>query len=136
MRNEKAAQMAVKVTADNLASTIQKILNKYGDDVTRNVEEVTRLVANKGRTAIRNESRNKFKDPGEYAKGWTVSIYNPGRFSSKATIHNKEIPGLPHLLEHGHAKVNGGRVPGRIHIAPVEEQINETYLKELERRLS
>ena len=123
-----------KVTADNLASEIQKILDEYGDDVTKEVAEVTKEVAKKGRAALQSESTAKFKGTGRYARGWTVTI-DAGRLSTAAVIHNK-MPGLPHLLEHGHAKVNGGRVPGREHIKPVEDAINETYLNELARRLS
>ena len=37
------------------------------------------------------------------------------------------VPGLPHLLEYGHAKRGGGRVPGRAHIKPVEDKITKDF---------
>ena len=54
---------------------------------------------------------------------------------AKATLYNAKVPGLPHLLEHGHAKRGGGRVSGRVHIAPVEEELEKAFTQELERAL-
>lgn len=124
-----------KVTADNLASEIQKILDDYGEDVLREVDEVVKAVAKKGAQAIRNDAKGMFGGKGTYASGWTSKV-EPGRLGTKATIYNSKVPGLPHLLEKGHANRGGGRTPGRVHIAPVEQEIIETFEKQMEAKLS
>lgn len=124
-----------KVTADNLASEIQKILDEYGETVMHDMEEVTKAVAKKGVQALRNSARSSFGGTGEYAKGWTSKIES-GRLGTKAILHNAGQPGLPHLLEHGHANRGGGRTPGRVHIAPIEQELIETFEKQMEAKLS
>ena len=55
-----------------------------------------------------------------YAKGWRLKKAYDGPYDIRYIIHNKARPGLVHLLENGHAKVNGGRVEGRPHVGPAE----------------
>lgn len=52
------------------------------------------------------------------------------------TVHtNRPHYRKNHLLEHGHAKVNGGRVPGRPHWAPAEQAAIRNYEKRVRRRI-
>lgn len=127
--------MAKKIGVDGLADAIQEILTEYGDSVNSAMGEVIRDVTKKGTQAVRQEARANFKGTGEYAKGWTSKYENDGRLSKQGIIYNAAVPGLPHLLEHGHAKRNGGRVPGRIHIEPIQDMVVETGLKLLKDRI-
>lgn len=122
-----------KVTVDNLAAEIQKILEEYKDDVERLNKETVRKVGQKGVQALRSNS-GMFGGSGKYASGWSSKV-EESRMGAKATLYNAKVPGLPHLLEHGHAKRGGGRVSGRVHIAPVEEELEKAFTQELERAL-
>ena len=121
------------VTPDKLGAEVEKILSKYGDEINENIDAIRKKVAQKGAQTLRNESKAKFGGSGDYAKGWTVTEVKYPNYTS-AVIHNK-LPGLPHLLEHGHALVRGGRkvgeVQGREHIAPVEEKLNEEFVNQV-----
>lgn len=128
-----------KVTAANLVEAIRAELEAYGEDVTENMREVTRIVAKKGAQAVKNEANAKFdshgKSPGErYGAGWKYYVSDK-RLQATATIYNDTYPTLPHLLEHGHAKRGGGRVEGRPHIEPVEKQLIEEYERSLRVRI-
>ena len=129
--------MAKKVTADTLASEIDKILEKYGDDVSENLDAITKEVGKKGVQALKTESKATFDGSGKYASNWTSEV-EKNRLYTKVTIYNK-TPGLPHLLEHGHALVAGGRrvgqVKGREHIAPVEQSLVSEFESEVMNRL-
>ena len=119
-----------KVTVDNLAETIQKILDESGEDITKLTKETVKKVAQKGAQALKSSS-GVFGGTGKYAKGWTSKV-EEGRLYTTATLHNSKVPGLPHLLEYGHAKRGGGRVSGRVHIAPVEAELEKTFEQYME----
>lgn len=125
--------MAKKVTIDNLASEIDKILESYEGDVENNLEEITAKVTKTGVSLLKSESSVKFNGK-DYASGWTSKLEKQ-KLYTQGTLYNKKLPGLPHLLEYGHAIVAGGRtvgqVKGRAHIEPVEKEIISIYEKEI-----
>jgi len=132
------------ISLDNFGKEVEKILSSYGDEVSENLDEITKKIGQKGARLLRNESANTFpvpgsrrKSTGKYEKGWTFRA-EKSRLYSTVTIYNK-TPGLPHLLEHGHAIKNGGRSSGEVkgytHIEPVEEKIITEYEREVKNKL-
>lgn len=126
-----------KVTIDTLDDEMKKILKQYEDDVSSNMTTITKEITRKGVQALKESSRDKFgtvrKRKRKYASTWTSKM-ETGRLYTTGTIYNNQ-PGLPHLLENGHAKAGGGRVEGRAHIRPVEEKIIRLYESEIMRKL-
>jgi len=123
-----------KCTPDQLPQVIQSILNEYVDEVTDNIPEIAEKVGKIGVQALRASSKSSFGGTGKYAAGWTSQTEH-GRLSTTVTIYNGRLPGLPHLLENGHAKRGGGRVPGKAHIAPVEQKLIKEFEEKIEHEL-
>lgn len=122
-----------KVTVDNLGEAIAEILDEYGEEVTKDMDSVVKDVGKAGVKAIKSAS-GVFGGTGKYRKGWT-SQTDTERYGSTVTIYNR-TPGLPHLLENGHAKRGGGRVPGKTHIAPVEQELIKQFEEQIEKAVS
>lgn len=122
-----------KITADNLGEAIAEILEDYGDEVQKDMDDVVKDVGKAGVKAIKSAS-GVFGGTGKYRKGWT-SQTETERYGSTVTIYNR-TPGLPHLLENGHAKRGGGRVPGKTHIAPVEQELIKQFEEQIEKAVS
>ena len=57
---------------------------------------------------------------GHYRDNWTAKKTTASIGSVVWTVYNDKTYRLTHLLEHGHAKQNGGRTKAIPHIAPVE----------------
>jgi galactokinase/mevalonate kinase-like predicted kinase len=115
--------MAVKI--DDLSKEIAKQLNQYTEDVKEAVEEIKEDVSKEAVALLKQTSPKK---TGDYRKGWTKK-----RIGKDFVIHNKTDGQLTHLLENGHAKAGGGRVPAQVHISPVEEKIVESYIDRVEK---
>ena len=125
--------MATKKTPlDKLDSAISGILQDYADGVIDNVTELTQKFARKGAQAVKGAASSN--GWGNYAQGWTSQM-DTGRLSAQGTIYNQKTPGLPHLLENGHALRNGGRSRAFPHISPVEEKISEEFLKAVKKEI-
>lgn len=115
-----------KCPLDKMDQAIAEILDEYGDEVVGNLEEITKRVAKEGAKTAKAEAKGKFRGTGKYAKGWTSTV-ETGRLSTQGTIYNKDLPGLPHLLEYGHANRGGGRTPGKPHLKAVEQRVIKQF---------
>lgn len=124
--------MAKVVPIDRLTAEIEKILENYGENVQQNINEVVGEITKKGAKTLNQQSGQTF-DGKKYRKSWTTQV-ETGRTSAQGTIYSK-IPGLPHLLEHGHALRQGGRTTGRAHIAPVEEALVREFEQKVKSKL-
>ena len=115
---------------DNLADEIMKGLTENSDLADMEMKKAVRKTA----TAVKKEiSANAPKRTGKYAKSWTAKKTKENSHSLEMTVHSKNRYQLAHLLEKGHAKRGGGRVSGRPHIAPAEEngvQMFENLIEE------
>ena len=115
---------------DDMASEIMKGLTEYVDLADTEMKKAVKKTA----TSVKKEiSANAPKRTGKYAKSWTAKKTKENSHSLEMTVHSKNRYQLAHLLEKGHAKRGGGRVSGRPHIAPAEEnevQMLENLIKE------
>lgn len=106
--------MAKTVSIDQLANEILMSVKEYTDSVSEAIAIETTKTAND----VLKEARTLApKKTGAYAKSLIKSDQStPG--AKKYAIWSKENAHRVHLLELGHAKVNGGRVAAIPHMVP------------------
>lgn len=105
-------------SVDDLANLVMDGLHEYSELADTAMKKAVRKTANSVKKEI---SENAPKRTGRYAKSWTAKKTKENSHTLEMTVHSKNRYQIAHLLEHGHAKRNGGRVPGKPHIAPAEE---------------
>ena len=111
--------MASNISIGELADVVMEGLNEYAQLAT---EDMKKAVKKAGRTVRKEIQANAPSDTGAYSKSWSVKTVRDTANSLVLTVHSKNRYQLAHLLEHGHAKRNGGRVTAKIHIEPAEQK--------------
>ena len=106
------------VDLDDFGAELSAILGRLDDAVE---DELKPAVTEGAKVAKREWATKAPKDTGAYAKSISYTVKGSGGEVS-AEVGSKTLPGLTHLLEKGHAKVGGGRVDARPHIAPAAEE--------------
>ena len=107
-----------KTTVGNMAEAIMKELDEYSEFASDSVKTAVKDAAKTVKTEI---SANAPVRTGKNKKSWTTKTTDESSNSLHITVHSKNRYQIAHLLEHGHAKRNGGRVRAIPHIAPAEE---------------
>ncbi len=114
-----------------LSEEVMDILEKYRDDIADGTDQAALKSATQCVRDVKSAAGASFGGTGKYASGWTKKQTETGRGKAAYTVYNRR-PGLPHLLENGHALVNGGRVPGKTHIAPAAQKATDEFERAVE----
>jgi hypothetical protein len=112
----------------DLSNQIARELQRYSNAVTEDVETALVEVAKETVDDLKETSPEL---TGDYRKGWRVK-----KVRGKQVVYNKTDYRLTHLLEKGHAKVGGGRVPAQVHIRPAEERAIEDLVNRITQAVS
>lgn len=114
--------------AIDLVKEIEKATKEQLDlanDVVNNaVDKVTKETV----SDLKSSSPRK---SGKYAGGWGKKEGQTATRSKSSVVWNEKHYRLTHLLEFGHAKVNGGRVAAKPHIAAVEQKAIKSFEDEI-----
>ena len=108
-----------RIPISDLAAEIESALADYGMDTADEVKKEVKAVASQTIQRLKSTSPKK---TGKYASGWSETVAYENEEDIRVNIHNRKKPHLTHLLENGHAKLDGGRVEGIPHIGPAEEE--------------
>jgi len=118
------------INVDQLAAEIAKGLADYSQDVVEKIDVSSERV---GKETVKTLKATSPKKTGKYAKSWTMSTEKAIGQPDLRIIHVKAPHyRLAHLLEYGHAKVGGGRVEGKPHIRPAEEEVIREFTAAVE----
>lgn len=122
-----------KVKVDQLAQAITEGLEEYN----RLAKTTVKSAVKKAGTTVRNEIKGTApRKTGKYAQSWRTRTTAETSTSLQVTVYSPSRYMLAHLLEHGHAKRNGGRVRAIPHIAPAEAVGEEQLEREIIRGLT
>lgn len=120
------------IRPESLQKCLQDIVDEYEVEVKTTIDEIFPEV---GKETVKELKKTSPKDRGKYGKTWKCKI-EQDRLGKKLIIYNKDNYRLTHLLEKGHAKVNGGRTEAKSHIKPAQDKAVKKVIEEIKRRFS
>ena len=122
-----------KVSVEEFASAIMDGLIEYRDLVAEDMKAAVDKTTKAVRKQIKASAPRRPKG-GKYAKSWAIKKLDDTSTGMTAVVYSRQ-PGLPHLLENGHALRQGGRAGAHVHIAPAEEAGIKMFEKEIEKAI-
>lgn len=121
--------MAKNVSIDQLAAEITKAVREYTEDVSEAIERKVDEVAEE---VLQEVKQTAPKRTGKYRRGFVKTNRDaPGR--TRRIVWNKKRYMIVHLLEFGHAKRGGGRVPAYPHLRPAYDRHAADLPEEIKR---
>lgn len=121
------------VKLGDMAEAISEIIQEYSDDV---IDEMPNAVKKAGKTCLKELKAAAASAVGgsRYKQSFATKMTKSDSRVNEVTIYSK-MPGLPHLLEHGHFVENQygvyGISPAHPHWAPAEHAGAEALEKNI-----
>lgn len=119
----------------SISTQINNIVEEYIDQEKEKIDAITNEVAKDTVKDLKETSPKSEHGRKHYANRWRVKKEKQTSGGVLYIVHNVDKYQLTHLLEHGHAKVNGSRVAAIPHIEPAKERAEKEYLRKLEAEL-
>jgi len=116
----------------DLYANFKRLLEEYGEEIRTDLNLAILETSN---DTLRNLKAVSPVLTGSYRKGWSKKMETTRWDSSSVVFYNKTDWQLTHLLNTGHAKRGGGRVPGDGHIDRAEEYACDLLEQKVEEKL-
>ena len=134
--HRRSRMSGIKISPDQLQSTVQGMLAMIPQQVDNVIEEASDAVAKEAVKDLKASSpRGKTKKSGRYAKGWAVK-----KVGKQRVVYNRTDYMLTHLLEFGHDTISHGKKRGHVgakpHIAKVEQNVQQRMVEEVEKGIN
>ena len=117
------------IEPDFFERSMERILGEVKAEIGAKTPKAVRASVQVAKREVKSHAPRR---TGRYTEGWATRTKRDSSDSYTGTVYNKDVPGLPHLLEKGHAKVGGGRVPGEEHIAPAAEKAFQDFERRID----
>lgn len=130
--------MSKKVKVDELSNVILEYLENFKDVTDEACKEGVLETADEAVRELRSahpSGSGQYNSWDKYNSGWKKRSNKTKQKGIMAVVYNEAHYRLTHLLEKGHAKVNGGRTRAFPHIAPVEQRCEENLLKNIKKNI-
>ena len=123
------------ITPEMFAQTIDDLLREYGQDVIKAVNDETDAAA---KHMVKLTKQQTYKNGGK--KFRNAIAWKRERTTTEGTVVDRWYVKSPHyrlthLLEHGHATVNGGRTVAYGFVGRARDATEVVYLRNLRERL-
>ena len=130
--------MASVIPVDAFAAEIASLMSEVNGVVKSNSRKAVQRACRQGKKSVKVNAEGLGVHHGttwaRYIAGWSYTTAESGNVYT-GEIGNELVPGLPHLIEKGHARVGGGRVQGYEHISPAADKTFKEYERQMEREV-
>lgn len=120
-------------TVEQFSLAVMEAMKEFQQSVDYDLVYVTQKVARQAAKNVQaNITDSGIRGTGEYKKSIKARTIKDSPLSKKSVVYaDKPHYRLTHLLEHGHAKLNGGRTRAFAHWEPAEQKAIDDFVKEL-----